>query len=143
MRAIVAGVLCLLALPVAAQPAGRVHGSGGLAGAPHPSSPRPAIGGFGNHAGLPHPHQWTGNLRNFGGSTWGKGHWYHGLHNGALAWWWVAGPEWYYFDAPIYPAPDFDVPPGMVDGWWYWCAPAQEYYPYVTYCPAPWVRVPR
>lgn len=150
MRKLLAGFLCLLVLPAMAEPTrhgpagGRPPGGGArppIGG--HPSSPRPAFGGFGSHAGIPRPNHWSGNLHNYNYNYWRGGRWYHGLHNGALAWWWIVGPDWYYFDRPAYPYPDFDIPPGTADGWWYWCAPVGEYYPYVTYCPVPWVRIRR
>jgi hypothetical protein len=47
--------------------------------------------------------------------------------------------------APVYvepdavPAPAPAAPP--VNNWWYWCASAQGYYPYVATCPEGWQRV--
>lgn len=145
MRAAIPAFLMLLALPCAAQPPGHTAGRGApTGGLGHvPPSPRPSSGGFGSHAGLPRPHQWSGNIGNFGRRAWTGGRWYHGLHDGTLAWWWITGPNWYYYNRPVYPYPDFDVPPGQPDGWWYWCPEFQEYYPYVTYCPTAWVRVSR
>ena len=58
-----------------------------------------------------------------------------------MGWWWVIGPNWYFFDAPVYPYPDLYTPLGEPIGWWYWCDPYQDYYPYVTYCPVPWESV--
>ena len=65
----------------------------------------------------------------------------HGAHGGRDGWWWVIGPDWYYFDQPVYPYPDLYTPLNEPIGWWYWCDPYQEYYPYVTYCPVPWESV--
>jgi hypothetical protein len=33
-------------------------------------------------------------------------------------------------------------PPTAQVNWWYWCAEAQGYYPYVRQCPGVWQRVP-
>jgi hypothetical protein len=37
------------------------------------------------------------------------------------------------------PAPIYAQPPS--DGWWYYCAPAGAYYPYVQSCPVAWQQV--
>jgi len=39
--------------------------------------------------------------------------------------------------APPLPAAAANSP----GSWWYWCAPAQGYYPYVERCPEAWQRV--
>jgi hypothetical protein len=90
---------------------------------------------------LPVPHAWHGNFHDFDRGRWHGGAWRHEFHGGRLGWWWVVGPDWYYYDAPIYPYPDSFAPPGEYYGWWYWCDAYQEYYPYVTYCPGGWQRV--
>jgi len=90
---------------------------------------------------LPRPNGWRGNARDFNLHTWQGGGWQHGSHGGRFGWWWVVGPDWYYFDQPVYPYPDLYTPYNMALGWWYWCDPLQEYYPYVTYCPVPWESV--
>ncbi len=90
---------------------------------------------------LPRPNSWRGNVRDFDLHTWQGGGWQHSSHGGRLGWWWVVGPDWYYFDAPVYPYPDLYTPYQQPLGWWYWCDPYQEYYPYVTYCPVPWESV--
>lgn len=55
--------------------------------------------------------------------------------------------------APLYPAPVYAMPPAVAvqsappaplvaeQSWWYYCAPAAAYYPYVRYCPSGWTRV--
>lgn len=90
---------------------------------------------------LPRPNGWRGNIRAFDLHTWQGGGWQHATHNGRLGWWWVVGPDWYYFPAPVYPYPDIYTPYNERLGWWYWCDAYQEYYPYVTYCPTPWDSV--
>ena len=90
---------------------------------------------------LPRPNSWRGNFRNFDLNMWRGGRWQHIVHAGRLGWWWVVGPSWYFFDAPVYPYPDLYTPYGEPIGWWYWCDAYQEYYPYVTSCPVPWESV--
>lgn len=45
--------------------------------------------------------------------------------------------RYYYYDYPAYTY--YDAPSYRTV--WYWCAPAQAYYPNVTYCPQPWIPV--
>jgi hypothetical protein len=74
---------------------------------------------------------------------WRGGHWFHGRHDGRLGWWWLAGAGWYYYPQPIYPYPDPSAPYAAPDASaWYYCPPAQSYYPYVDSCPVPWQIVP-
>ena len=75
---------------------------------------------------------------------WHGGRWVHGRHGGRLGWWWIVGPTWYFYPRPIYPSPDPYVPPYVAPGAsaWYYCPPAQSYYPYVATCPVPWQIVP-
>ena len=48
---------------------------------------------------------------------WHGGHWVHGFHHGRDGWWWVVGPTWYFYPAPVYPYPDpYSVPPPVVQG---------------------------
>lgn len=90
---------------------------------------------------LPASGNWHGNIHDFNLHTWQGGGWQHVVHNGRLGWWWIVGPDWYFFDAPVYPYPDLYTPFGEPIGWWYWCDAYNEYYPYVTYCPVPWESV--
>ena len=90
---------------------------------------------------LPTPNRWHGNVGTFDRSRWSNGHWRHERHGGRFGWWWTVGPDWYFFDSPIYPYPDSYFPPGENMGWWYWCEAYQEYYPYVTDCPSGWEPV--
>ena len=51
---------------------------------------------------------------------------------------------WYGYPAPVYPYPDPYVPSAGVApsaGYWYYCASANAYYPYVTQCPEGWQQV--
>lgn len=90
---------------------------------------------------FPTPNKWRGDIGRFSYDRWHGGKWRHDWHNGRLGWWWVIGPSWYFYNAPVYPYPDSYTPPGEMPGWWYWCDEFQDYYPYVTYCPGGWDRV--
>ena len=86
----------------------------------------------------------------------GGGH-FHGSHQTRVvvgvgpAFWWGPGfwygPPWYgppYAYAP--PAVILEQPPVYVerppaDGFWYYCESAKSYYPTVSTCPEPWVKV--
>ena len=81
--------------------------------------------------------------RDFG--RWQHGRWFEGRHRERSGWWWIVGPTWYYYPAPIYPYPDPYVPPAVAptSGVWYYCRPLRAYYPYVPSCPTPWQVVAR
>src|SRR5579871_803463 len=83
---------------------------------------------------LPTPNRWRGDVSRFDRGRWSAGAWRHENHGGRYGWWWVLGPDWYFYNAPIYPYPDSFYPPDAATGWWYWCEAYQEYYPYVTDC---------
>ena len=67
--------------------------------------------------------------------------------------WWGAGYPYYYppyYYPPAYYPPVVSSPPAYVEqpapavqpqGYWYYCAAANGYYPYVKDCPAGWQRV--
>jgi hypothetical protein len=42
---------------------------------------------------------------------WHDGYWFHGVYGTYAGWWWVVGPTWYYYPAPVYPYPPLDGPP--------------------------------
>jgi hypothetical protein len=79
-----------------------------------------------------------------GFERWRGGHWVHGRHEGRLGWWWVVGPTWYFYPAPVYPYPDPYVPPGYAPPppTYYYCDNLPGYYPYVPACRGPWRPVP-
>ena len=158
---------CLLAAPLYAKdrgrPAGNQGGAGGnaigsragmpfgrgaRAGGPvgwnafhHDTSPARVSPHRYGATNFPRPNSWHGNVHAFDLDRWHGGQWQHISHNGRLGWWWTVGPDWYFFDAPVYPYPDLYTPYNQPFGWWYWCDSSQEYYPYVTSCAVPWESV--
>ncbi len=93
-------------------------------------------GGWHDHGG------WHGDIGHFDHRYWDGGHWWHGHYGGRLGWWWIVGPDWYWYPTPVYPYPNPYTPPGYAMGWWYWCDTYQQYYPYVGACPSGWRPVP-
>lgn len=103
-------------------------------------------------------HRWHGHFHGYDLDYWHHGHWFHGVHHGHAGWWWIVGPSWYFYPAPVYPYPDFYQPPVAVEPmpvpapapqvgppatqYWYYCEPAKQYYPYVPSCPSGWRAVP-
>ena len=113
---------------------------------------------------------WHGDIRHFDAHDmhrWRGGRWVHGRHGGNLGWWWVVAGIWYFYPAPVYPYPDPYVPPVVVQQppviiqqapatapsqppaaapaapqYWYYCESAGAYYPYVSYCPSGWKKIP-
>src|ERR1700733_9424366 len=96
---------------------------------------------------------WHGDIHTFHDHDFGRwrgGQWFHGPHGGRDGWWWIVGPDWYFYPAPIYPYPDPYIPPVAVaqpapaapGPLWYFCANPQGYYPYVPQCAVPWQPVP-
>ncbi len=104
-----------------------------------------------------HPHggtgQWHGDMGRFhehDWQVWHGGHWTRGNHDGRLGWWWVVGPSWYFYTAPVYPYPSpwepaeiigtpMTVTPPMPPAqFWYYCDASKNYYPYVSQCPGGW-----
>ena len=104
--------------------------------------------------GRGHGTRWHGDIRHFHERDlhrWRGGHWYHGRHAGRTGWWWIVGPAWYFYPAPIRPYPDPYLPPVEVapppaaitpPQYWYYCANPPGYYPYVAQCRSRWKRVP-
>ncbi len=126
--------------------------AGGRAGGFH--------GGSGWHAGAP-----QGGARFHGGSARGAGGGFHGgsgwhggsrvFIGGSVGWWgWPGwwGPGWWGAPYPYYAAPPVVVQPGPTEyiqpapappaqAYWYYCANAGAYYPYVKDCPGGWMQV--
>lgn len=102
---------------------------------------------FAQHDGHDH---WGGDIHHFGDrdfARWRGGAWFNGFHDGHNGWWWVVGPDFYFYPAPVYPYPDPYVPPAVAPApasvaTWYYCANPQGYYPYVPRCAVPWRPVP-
>ena len=80
------------------------------------------------------------------------GHVRFGVFIGAPAFWYYPPPYYYYPPPYYYPAVPSSPPvyieqgsaqpaPAPSQGWWYYCADAKAYYPYVKQCPAGWQRV--
>ena len=105
------------------------------------------------------PPQWRGDISRFhehDWNLWRGGHWNQGRHDGRLGWWWVVGASWYFYPGPVYPYPSPWEPPPVVmvnpvpgsapppppTQYWYYCEAAKGYYPYVSACPAGWIKVP-
>jgi hypothetical protein len=101
--------------------------------------------------------QWHGDLGRFhqhDWQVWRGGHWTHAHHDGRVGWWWVVGPSWYFYMAPVYPYPSpwapaevnlmpMPIEPPMPPAqFWYYCEAARNYYPYVSRCPGDWTPVP-
>ena len=97
-------------------------------------------------------------------NVWRGGGWYHGNYQGRYGWYWVVGGAYYFYPRPIYPYPDPYVPGVVMSGApvvvsppppqapvlqsqplpsvWYFCEPANAYYPYIAECPSGWKTVP-
>jgi hypothetical protein len=105
------------------------------------------------------PGPWRGDIGRFHEHDWGVwrgGNWMHAQHGGRWGWWWVVGPTWYFYPSPVYPYPNpyepppvemvtpptDAAPPPPTPRNWYYCDPAQGYYPYVPTCPSGWREVP-
>lgn len=85
-----------------------------------------------------------GDIHRFGDHDfdfWRGGRWFNGVHAGRRGWWWIVGPSWYFYPAPVYPYPDPYLPPTIAPGaapLWYYCANPPGYYPYIASCAVPW-----
>lgn len=111
-----------------------------------------------DHRGVVWGHGDIHHFHDFDFDAWHRGHWSHDWHNNHFGWWWVVGGAWVFFNAPVYPYPDPYVPSTVIvqeapppdappagapaPAYWYYCASAQNYYPYVTQCPMGWEPVP-
>lgn len=102
---------------------------------------------------------WRGDIRYFpryDARIWRGGRWYHGGYGGRIGWWWIVAGTWYFYPGPVYPYPNPYVPPVVNQTYvvppatpgpapiqyWYYCAAAKGYYPYVPTCPSGWQKVP-
>ena len=99
------------------------HGSGPRFAAPHIHSPRP-------HAHHPHSHPRSHFRPRIGAA----------IVLGAPVIAYHAVPRPVYVPPPpvTYVERSPYVPPGHAEGFWYWCASAGAYYPYVAYCAEGW-----
>lgn len=124
------------------------------------SNPAASADRGGGHARGPGPGPgWHGDIGRFHEHDWGVwrgGHWAHGIHGGRPGWWWVVGGAWYFYPWPVYPYPNPWEPPPVAyvtppagtappvppTQYWYYCAAAKTYYPYISTCPGGWTQVP-
>jgi len=80
-------------------------------------------------------------------AMWTHGRWWHGRWHGRFGWWWWANGGWFFYDAPVYPYPDYvsdtyyDVPGADYSAYWYYCRDPEGYYPYVQRCNGEWQPV--
>jgi hypothetical protein len=123
----------------------------------------PALAQERHHGRVERREHWRGDIRHFHDhdiGRWRTGRWVHGVHAGRRGWWWIVGPTWYWYPAPVYPFPNpyqpplavvpaepAPLPPATVmpqppPGYWYYCRDSGRYYPYVAQCRSPWERVP-
>jgi hypothetical protein len=138
-----------------------------------PSAAAPPRAHF--HHIIAHPHRFVlrHDFRHFTPAErhwWGGGRWRHTSWHGRFGWWWNVGPAWYFYDAPVYPYPEYvsptydddenyddedqggydnqngggqDMGPGYGGaGAWYHCNKPEGYYPYVKECRSGWEQVP-
>lgn len=120
--------LLALAAPAMAQRGGEAHGG-------RPGGHWSGDNGWNSHGG------WHGDIRHFDTGRWNGGHWWNGPYGGRLGWWWIVGPDWYWYPQAVYPYPDPYTPPGAAAGFWYFCSAYGRYYPYVGACPSGWQAV--
>ena len=120
-------------------------------------------GGSGWSGGAPRGSAWVGG-GGFHGSGFQGGHGFHGdgFHGGTrvfigggVGWWgWPGwwGPSYPYYSYPYYADPPVVVPQApteyiqqapapAAEAYWYYCASAGTYYPYVKDCPGGWMQV--
>jgi hypothetical protein len=90
--------------------------------ADHRSGGQSTGGHWGGDSGWHYHPGWHGDIRHFDHNYWHGGHWWHGTYGARLGWWWIVGPDWYWYAAPVYPY--------------------RQYYPYVGVCPSGWRAVP-
>jgi hypothetical protein len=97
------------------------------------------------HHGYWHGGYWHGP------GYWHTGYWHNGWYGGRFGWWWVAGGNWYWYNAPVYPYPAtvsevYVTPPATMPApqaapapqMWYYCDNPAGYYPYVQSCSQPY-----
>jgi hypothetical protein len=140
---LIAASAVLLAMPGLAQHQGH-GGYGGVQGGPGWHG-----GGYGGGHGAPGWHGGYGGHGAHGGPAWRGGYWHHGEHGGRDGWWWVAGPSWYYYPAPVYPYP-YPYPyaygpplaAGLPPGYLFYCPSFGAYTTYMAACPGGGMVVP-
>ena len=97
-------------------------------------------------------HGWHGGHGGWHGGWHGGGGWHGPRVRVFVGPGWGWGPGWGYWGPPyaygptVYQAPPAD-PPEYIErdqpaGYWYYCESAGDYYPRVSSCAEPWVKVP-
>jgi hypothetical protein len=150
-RAILAAVLCILALGAVSESAlasgrgGRGHGSHVSVGVWGPGwwGPgvwRPGVWGPGWGPGVWRGGVWAGPGW-WGPGVWGPGWWGPGVWGPGVAV--VSSPQVVMVPSEprVFVERDAPAAPASQGQWWYWCQSAQGYYPYVSACSEGWRRV--
>ena len=144
LRRLSAILVCALSLSSFALAADNDPAPGGHPGGHAGGHPGTGGGHYADGHGTWSAHPgWHGSIQHFNPSYWHGGHWWHGTYGARPGWWWIVGPDWYWYPGAVYPYPDPYTPPDMAAGYWYWCDAYQQYYPYVGACPSGWRVVPR
>ena len=123
---LVAGTLALTATAQAAGPPGGSPSTSGHWAGPNGWQSHPALGK---------------DMHHFNHEIWRGGHWWNGNYGGRGGWWWIVGPNWFWYSEPVYPFPDPFTPAGAAPGYLYYCDYYAQYYPYVGVCPSGWQPV--
>jgi hypothetical protein len=86
-------------------------------------------------------------------TLWQSGKWVHNWHDGHYAWYWAVGDVWYYYKAPVFPAPNTVAsvavtgsPAPVVDGAsagpsWFYCDKPAGNTPAIGACDGTWQQV--
>jgi len=125
--------------------AGGGHRGGGHRGGGHWGGPHVSVGVWG-------PGWWGGwggywGPRYWGPGYWGAGYWGPGYWGAGYPYTWPSTTVIVPQEPRIYVERDEVAAPPPASGqtpaqWWYWCASANTYYPYVSTCSEGWQRVP-
>jgi hypothetical protein len=86
-----------------------------------------------------HGGRWYGG---YSRGYWPQGDWFHGAYSGRAGWWWIVGPSWYYYPAPVYPYPPETKSLSKSQAFSYYCKKSKSYYPVVNTCAEGWVATP-
>lgn len=159
-RALLAGVVCAMALGVVSESALAGGRGGGHGGGPNVSVGvwGPGwVGGGAWRGGTWGPGVWRGGVWAgpgwWGPGVWGPGWWGPGVWGpgvwGPSVWstgvWgpgvWAPGVAVVQSEPRVFVEREAPAAPASQGQWWYWCQSAQGYYPYVSTCSEGWRRV--